>query len=269
VDIGWRVIGASVQGSSHYKQDLPCQDAHRYRILPNGIILLAVADGAGSADRGSEGAHCAVTVMIDSLEAKLVESVPQNETEWQELLVEAFHQAHEALVHRAEAEDIPLHTFATTLTCVVISGEWLVVGQIGDGVVAVMAKDGTLFTITQPQRGEYVNETFFLTMIEALQQVEVQISYQPIQGLVAMTDGLIRLALDLTSNKPYLPFFQPLLAFAAQVEDEAEAHEQLRAFLDSDRVCARTDDDKTLVLATHSSVSESEIGSEPTPLVRP
>jgi hypothetical protein len=45
----WQVIGAAVQGLSHQKQGLPCQDALEYSCLPGGILLLALADGAGSA----------------------------------------------------------------------------------------------------------------------------------------------------------------------------------------------------------------------------
>lgn len=55
--------------------------------------------------------------------------------------------------------------------------------------------------------------------------------------------------MDVTTNKPHVPFFQPLVAFAARAENQTDAREQLTAFLASERVCARTDDDKTLVLA--------------------
>ena len=64
-----------------------------------------------------------------------------------------------------------------------------------------------------------------------------------------MSDGLVRLAINVADNAHHAPFLQPLLSFAAEAEDEAAAREQLAGFLASDRVCARTDDDKTLVLA--------------------
>ncbi len=248
----WRVIGASVQGTSHQKNDLPCQDAHSYRVLSGGVALVAVADGAGSADRSDEGAQCAVAGTIASIEAALAEGLPRDEAGWQVLLTEVFRQTCQAVAELAEAENISSRAFATTLTCAVVSDEWLAVGQIGDGVAVAKGEDGGLFAATQPQHGEYANETFFLTMDEPLQQIEIQVYPQPIQALAVMTDGLIRLAMNVTRNEPHHPFFQPLLAFAAQIEDEAEAQEQLMNFLASDRVCARTDDDKTLVLAVRS-----------------
>jgi hypothetical protein len=257
----WHIIGASVQGTSHQKNDLPCQDAHGYRVLPSGVAIIAVADGAGSADQSAEGAQCAVEQVIFSLDTVLAKRLPCTEGGWQSLLTEAFHQARQAIAQLAETENVSWRAFATTLTCAVASDKWLVVGQIGDGIVVARCEDGGLFAATQPQHGEYANETFFLTMNEALQRVEVRVYPQPVQALAVMTDGLIRLSMDVAGNEPHPPFFRPLLAFAAQIEDEAEAQEQLAAFLASDRVCARTDDDKTLVLAVQS---DSAAGSEPT-----
>ena len=64
-----------------------------------------------------------------------------------------------------------------------------------------------------------------------------------------MSDRLIRLALKMPCQEPHTPFFQPLFQFARAAFAEAEAVRQLEAFLQSERVNARTDDDKTLVLA--------------------
>lgn len=88
----WRVIGASVQGTSHQKKDVSCQDAHGYRVLPGGVVLVAVADGAGSADRSDEGAQCAVDRATASLETGLAEGLPQGEAGWGALIAEAFRQ---------------------------------------------------------------------------------------------------------------------------------------------------------------------------------
>lgn len=253
----WHVIGASVQGTSHQTRGVPCQDAHACRVLPGGAILVAVADGAGTAERSDEGARCAVEGVIASLETALAEGPPKEDADWDALLVEGFHQARQAIAEFAEAERVSPRALATTLTCAVVSGEWLAVGQIGDGVVVARGEDGHLFAACEPQHGEYASETFFLTMEEALQQVEVRVYAQSIAALAVMTDGLVRLAMDLANSEPYLPFFQPLLAFAAQVEDKAAAQEQLEALLASERVNERTDDDKTLVLVARPQAPES------------
>jgi len=72
-------------------------------------------------------------------------------------------------------------------------------------------------------------------------------------GLALMSDGLSRLALQLPAYTPHAPFFIPLWAFAAQAGMGNLANQELAAFLASDRVCARTDDDKSLVIAVNIS----------------
>jgi hypothetical protein len=237
-----------VQGTSHQRNGVPCQDAHGCRVLPGGVVIVAVADGAGSAGRSDAGSQRVVGQAIDSLETALSRGAPYSELGWESLLTEAFRQARRAIESLARKEGDSLRAFDTTLTCAVASARELVVGQIGDCLVVARGEDGRLFTATQPQRGEYANETFFLTGDDALERLDVHV--RPATGeLAVMSDGLVRLAINVAESTPHVPFFQPLLSFAARAEDEAAAGEQLAGFLASDRVCARTDDDKTLVLA--------------------
>jgi len=51
----WRVLAASVRGKSHEKVGQLCQDAHHWEKLPEGVLVAAVADGAGSATLGKVG----------------------------------------------------------------------------------------------------------------------------------------------------------------------------------------------------------------------
>lgn len=94
--------------------------------------------------------------------------------------------------------------------------------------------------------------TNFLSQPNALEVLDIQIRTEMMQGLAVMSDGLLPLAINIVQNKPYPPFFNPLFTFVASIEsnegDEDNAHQQLESFLDSERVNARTDDDKTLVL---------------------
>ncbi len=247
----WRVVAASTQGVSHRASKTPCQDAHGYRWLGENGLLLSVADGAGSAERSQEGARCAVESALATLAAALDGGIPSVESEWMEAMRQAFAAARAALEQLASADGAPLRSFATTLTCAVLSGDWLAVGQIGDGALVARLADGALLTAIIPQRGEYANEAYFLTMPEAMQYVDLWAQPCAPLGVAATTDGLLRLALQLPGYEPHPPFFAPLWAFAASIEDESEeqAAQELSAFLDSERVCARSDDDKTLLLA--------------------
>jgi hypothetical protein len=259
METSWHVIGASVQGTSHRKTEIPCQDACSYRVLPTGVLVVAVADGAGTAERSDEGAQCAVEAVIASAEAAIAESPPQDDAAWELLLQEGFRQARRTIAGLTDVEQASLRAFATTLTCAVVSADWLAVGQIGDGLAVARGEDGRLFSACEPQRGEYAGDTFFLTMEEALQQFEVRVYAQSIGALALMTDGLIRLAVNVPDSEPHLPFFQPLFAYTEQIEDETEAQEQLVNLLGSERVNKRTDDDKTLVLAARPQVPDTKV----------
>jgi hypothetical protein len=243
------VAGAAVQGTAHQKQDLPCQDAVGYLVTENGALLAVLADGAGTAGRAAAGARVAVEEALTSLAVALGKESPTEEEGWRAVIQAAFQEARQALERLAEADELPLRAFATTLACAVATDSWLIAGQIGDGSVVAGTETGDLFAATSPQRGEYVNETFFLTQPDALEHLEIHALAERVIALALFSDGLLRLALRLPANEPHPPFFAPLLSFLAQADGEAGASERLAAFLASERVCARTDDDKSLVLA--------------------
>jgi hypothetical protein len=48
----------------------------------------------------------------------------------------------------------------------------------------------------------------------------------------------------------HAPFFAPLFKFVSEAKDLEVAHQELEQFLRSPRVCDRTDDDLTLLLAS-------------------
>ena len=244
----WHVVGASVRGTSHARHSLPCQDAHQCKVLENGLLLIAAADGAGSAPRAAEGASAAVKTALSALESRLVERIPGHRDDWEDLVIDTAEAARSHLEQLSSEQEIPLRHYATTLSMVIADHEWLITGQIGDGIVVARQETGDLFLAAPPQAGEYAGETYFLTMPDALDHLEGRIYAVNADAIAVMTDGLVRLALQLPDHHPHALFFEPLMAFPVEdTSDEAQAH--LAAFLNSSRINARTDDDKTLVLA--------------------
>jgi hypothetical protein len=248
----WRIIAASVPGTSHRQNALPCQDAHAFRVLPGGELLAAVSDGAGSAEHSQAGAHLAVEQALTTLDALCQYGTPDDEAEWQAAVTGLFDKIHQKLADCANAADAPLRAFAATLTCALVKGDWLVVGQIGDGAAIVEDANGAHFLAARPQRDEYANETYFLTQPDAAHRAVVYAARRPVRALALTTDGLLRLALKLPAYEPHSRFFQPLLAFAHEAADETQAQAELADFLASERVGTRTDDDKTLLLAVRT-----------------
>lgn len=253
----WQVLGAAVRGVSHERLDMPCQDALAFQVLPGEVLTVALSDGAGSAPFSDSGAQAAVAAALDAMPDAFQRGLPEDADGWQPVMREVSAKARQAVLDLAESSDEPVRSYACTLTCVVAvpgsPSDRLVVAQIGDGAVVAMDADEQLYTVTRLQRGEYANETHFLVQEDALDQLVIDVVDRSVQALAVMSDGLIRLALKMPSQEPHTPFFTPLFRFAASVEeDDAKrdaAGEQLAAFLSSERVNARTDDDKSLVLA--------------------
>lgn len=256
----WKVAGASVAGTAHEHAGISCQDAHWWVALPNGCLIVAVGDGAGSAARAAEGARLAVDAAGACLTSSLGDAVPTDEQRWRDVIVEAFGAALAAVIAQAEGADSSPRDYATTLTVVAASAEHLAVGQVGDGIAVGEGEDG-LFLAVSPQRGEYANEVALLTSPGAVEGAAVALFTSAVRSVAVTTDGLLRLAVRLPSYEPHPPFFRPLFVFLAETPDAVEAGDALARFLASDRVAQRTDDDKTLVLAVRVAGDEDNAAS--------
>ena len=249
----WRVVAASAVGVSHEATGTPCQDWGDARRLAGDLLLVAVADGAGSAERSDAGARRAVETALAALAVRFGNQTPEDRPG---AIRAAVAEARAGLVQLAAAENQPLAAYATTLTCLVAWPSGAVVGRIGDGFAIVQDEAGGLCPVppSRPDRGEYANETVFLTSPTTTasgdgdDRLEIAEVEGPVRALAVSSDGLLRLAMELTAYRPHAAFFRPLFAFAAEA-DSTTADGQLAAFLASDRVRARTDDDVTLVLA--------------------
>src|SRR5712664_3535478 len=72
---GWRYVAASVIGTSHEKAGGTCQDANDCHIYapPAGerVLAAAVADGAGSAVCGGEGAARTCSALLSLMDEHL------------------------------------------------------------------------------------------------------------------------------------------------------------------------------------------------------
>jgi hypothetical protein len=121
--------------------------------------------------------------------------------------------------------------------------------QIGDGMAVAKNRQGNLIALTLPNNGEYINETTFLTSLDAIDTAQMRLWREEIVNVGVLTDGLQMLALNMVVGEPHKPFFFPLFDFVENVEDKTLAKEQLVRFLGSERITQRTDDDLTLIIA--------------------
>lgn len=247
---GWRCIGASVIGVSHQRHEKPCQDYWSHCLLPTGELVVAVADGAGSALMAQAGAHLVVEGALATVQALRQRYQPASRKAWRDLVERAFRAAQRTVARHAEQTGHTPRDYAATLVLAIITSDMVVCGLIGDCAIVLTTADGKLQSLCQPQRGLYANTTYFATHPSHQGQLDLQLWTGTVHQLALFSDGLLNLAMNIEQNQPYAPFFAPLFAFATEATDSVEASQALATFLASERVNQRTHDDKTLVLIT-------------------
>jgi hypothetical protein len=246
----WRVASATVQGVSHCEQGIPCQDSCRWAELPDGMLLVAVADGCGSARYAALGSVSATQAALDHAAQCLNQRLPATPPEWHDLLRAVLQRAHGVLGLQAAELRVEPAQLATTLLVALIHSEFVAAAQVGDGAIVARVGDERLEAITRPPLAEYVNETAFLTSATFLERAQFVVHQGAITGLGMFTDGLQMLALQMPRGLPHRRFFAPLFQVMAQAPaDKPVSDRQLQTFLQSPPVAERTHDDLLLFLA--------------------
>ncbi len=246
----WHVAGVSVRGVSHVKRNQPCQDAHFWREFPGAAMVVSVADGAGSASLSQLGAARAAVSSVDWVAELMNGQLPMLDEEWRQLLLAALETAHESVTTVAEKRKVTTRELATTLILAIVTLDTVACVQVGDGACVVLTEEGEVESVTAPQRGEHLNETFFFTAPNYQEAAQFSIWHGSVRGVAVFSDGLQMLALKMPEGRPHPAFFMPLFDMVAAQENTREVEEELRVFLQSDRITARADDDLTLVVAS-------------------
>ena len=251
---GWRTIAASVVGTSHASAGLPCADAGAARVLRprrgRPVLVAVAADGAGTSERAPEGARLACEAVLEQAR-RWASGAADLTTFGREAFLPWLHKARKKIARAARVQDRKSRDFACTLLVALVGEGRAVFFQIGDGAIVYRGGDGAYVPALWPQNGEYANCTWFVTDDDAAERVQ-SAAAEGVHEVALLTDGLQGLALRFDTREAHGPFFEPMFArLRAEGEGEPESlREELRAFLGSAPVNQRTDDDKTLVLAT-------------------
>lgn len=253
--MSWRVVGASEVGTSHVALGRGCEDScwAQVGVTASGMPFLQifVADGAGSASNGGEGADLAIQAAADFVEKKLrLAEFGLSD----ELATQCVMAVREKIYARADAVGLKARDFACTFLGVLSCKLGTLVLQIGDGGIVVDVGHGLEVPVV-PMTGEYANMTHFLTDEDAVNQMVTKTYPEEALRVAVFSDGLQRLALNMADNTAHEPFFANFFKVlgAATSEQEDQLHSALVRFLQSPAVNDRTDDDKTLTLAVLSS----------------
>ncbi|NEO33164.1 MAG: protein phosphatase 2C domain-containing protein [Symploca sp. SIO3C6] len=248
----WKATCHSSTGIWHQRHDLPCQDYGEY-CLVDKLIIGAVADGAGSAKYSAQGAKLAVKEILDYLH-KFKKKFSQQSYQLtakiaKQTFYEGVQKVRTSLQEKAFKEQCSLNEFACTLIAFVATPDWISAMQIGDGFLVTRLYDQPSYQLFfHPDKGEFVNETTFITSRNALATMQVHTLPGKQRFICASTDGLESVSINLRNWLPFAPFFKPLETYIEQTNNPKEDKEYLSQFLSSKRLQSRTDDDKTLLI---------------------
>lgn len=249
----WCYAAASVVGLSHIRAGTRLQDAKNCFVVSSAggrrVLFAVVADGAGSAKFGGQGASIVCRTLTSQARGALLgaKELPDDETIWTWLDI-----ARDRIQVAAEKRELTPRDFAATLVLVMVSPEAIVTAHVGDGAVVVRNKDNALWSVlSEPQHGEYASTTYFVTDDP---QPALRIGRYPNQfnAIAAFSDGIENLVLDSMTGAASAAFFTPMakpLDGSATIGRDCALSRSLASFLASDRLNERTDDDKTLIIA--------------------
>jgi hypothetical protein len=252
----WRIAAASAIGTSHLRLGTVCQDRFAYRIMKGAddgeVALLVASDGAGSASQAHEGAECAVGTVVEAVQAYLaagndVSRIAIDDARAWLAMVQ------QAISVRAADGGLKVRDYACTLLVAVLGAASAAFLQVGDGAIVASGEDGEWGWISWPQKGDYANTTNFVTEERAADVMEFDLVARHIDEVAVFTDGIESLVLHFATRTVHSPFFDKMFipvrdAPAGKVDPALSA--ALEKYLNSPAVCERTDDDKTLILAS-------------------
>ena len=183
----WMGAKAAHAGQRHVEKEACCEDV-ALASIDDDVAIVVVSDGAGSARYAAEGAAVAAQTTIDVLRT----TIPWTDAD---AVREALATACIAEMNkRAGALGSHVRDLAATLAFVAVNQEQFLAGNLGDGLVVAAQSSsaglGRPHVLIGQDRGEFVNETVFLTSAAAVDRFGVvQGQADSYDGFVVMSDG--------------------------------------------------------------------------------
>lgn len=248
----WKWIAAAHKGTSHEKSGVRLQDALKCFSVEKkkrSIFFAVVSDGAGSASHGGQGASIVCRRFSQAARKHFLHesSIPNNS------IIDAWaDQARDSIFLAASRRNLTPRDFAATLVCVISDGKQSLIAHIGDGCAVLLdSKAKAWIAPSWPDHGEYASTTYFITDESDL-KLRVTRYQNPIDSIALFSDGLERLALDFSEQKPFAGFLdgisRPLIQSTLTGKNVALSS-ALKRYLSSEVINSRTDDDKSLIIA--------------------
>jgi hypothetical protein len=239
----------------------PCQDASACELVSQTgtpAFVGVVCDGAGSAPLAQYGARYACQILLSEARDALRSGAGVAALD-RSFALEALARVQHALARLARRLQRTPRDFACTLLFAAADERAAAFAQIGDGAIVVApggaGRGGGFDWVFWPQQGEYVNETHFACETHAERHLCCELRDQSVEELALFSDGLQGLVLDSRRRVAHTRFFEPMFVAMRWARPGLSdgLSRSLERFLCSRVVEARTDDDKSLILASRRS----------------
>lgn len=250
----WTWAGARAIGTSHTKAGVGCDDNGICIEVPTpyGPVLIAIAsDGAGSAKHSAIGSLLVCITLTKLVRDFVINGMPVSDIS-EDVSERWLTHIRERISTFAELRGQSSRDYAATLVAAIVGPADGVILHIGDGGATIKCRGEDHWQIPSwPMQGQFASTTFFVTD-DKRPVVQHRYVERPIQNVCVFTDGLERLILDFAKRIPFDPFFEKMIAPLRHEATGRSRHlsRELKRFLESQSVNERTDDDKTLILAT-------------------
>ena len=175
-----------VRGAKHVRDGRPCQDDFAV-VGGTDARVLAVADGHGSSAHAEIGARLAVEVATERLLDFARGLAPERRVDLREVHAFAQHPFRVQLVRdwvrrvrdHAGTDDVDLKAYGTTLIFALITPDYVLLGQLGDGDVLAVNSTGTVSRPFPPDPTSFAEETLSLCLPEAHSSLRVLVAPRP------------------------------------------------------------------------------------------
>lgn len=268
------ILGESVIGDNHRKQDIPCQDSCYYINLGNNWFLSVVCDGASTAKDSNIGAKLVARKYTEEVFVSNVDKrdwfneglLPSN-NEWKTIAKKSLKDIYDKLKdYCANTEGLAIKNLSCTIIVALIRHNGILITHIGDGRAGYKNDEGEWKPMIIPFKGKEIGTTIFLTSDiwnkNEDNYIESQVIRENIAAFTLLTDGCESHAFECSqlengkwvdANKPYDKFFNPLLDQIKKVKEEGWTHKRIQAKWENFLVCGTEGleneyDDKTMVI---------------------
>lgn len=187
----------SCAGKRHIADGRGCQD-YSFSLSSDSVTAVALADGAGSAAYGAEGAAVTAETVCNYV-CRNFDRIYENENADKEkfFVIEAVRYE---LENRYQTEDFA--DYNSTLLCAAVKGDRCLILHLGDGAVGRIDKGEDKFSVlSAPMNGLTKSQTYLTGMKNAYMHLRLyKLSVKNLTALLLLTDGLADDMFDFASG---------------------------------------------------------------------